>query len=234
MEGIEKAFDAATLAALVASFLHVTNYNATAHLEYNTRIFTKVSLLTFPCITISLTPHTTLLTSSAFQYPLLTLLTPYTPTLLMPPFTHSTPHSTRTAPLHLTLRLTLHLSPHSTPHSTPHTLKLHLKVIGKHAIYVYAVYLILSALVRDHFINEAMKSTENSVCDEQGREREGGREGEGESESARERERESARVRESERARARESESARSERARERESEKARNRESKKARNREP
>ncbi|KAG0254773.1 hypothetical protein BG011_005534, partial [Mortierella polycephala] len=30
------------------------------------------------------------------------------------------------------------------------------KVIGKNAIYVYAVYLVLSALVRDHFIHLAV------------------------------------------------------------------------------
>jgi len=65
-----------TLFAIVASLLHVINYNATAQLEYNTRFFTKA--------------------------------------------------------------------------------------LGKHAIYYYAVYLVASALLRDHFINEAMKQSENS------------------------------------------------------------------------
>ena len=39
---MEKLLDPPTLAAIFASLLHVANYNATAHLEYNTRIFTKV------------------------------------------------------------------------------------------------------------------------------------------------------------------------------------------------
>ena len=39
---MEKLLDPSTLAAIFASLLHVANYNATAHLEYNTRIFTKV------------------------------------------------------------------------------------------------------------------------------------------------------------------------------------------------
>lgn len=43
MENIERYIDAATITAIVASVLHVSNYNATAHLEYHTRIFTKVN-----------------------------------------------------------------------------------------------------------------------------------------------------------------------------------------------
>eukprot|EP00026_Physarum_polycephalum_P018554 Phypoly_transcript_20186.p1 GENE.Phypoly_transcript_20186~~Phypoly_transcript_20186.p1 ORF type:complete len:198 (+),score=23.30 Phypoly_transcript_20186:89-682(+) len=77
MEHLEKFLDTPTLTAIIASVLHVTNYNATAHLEYNTRIFSKI--------------------------------------------------------------------------------------LGKHAIYIYAVYLVASALVRDHFINEAMKFSQNSL-----------------------------------------------------------------------
>lgn len=42
MENLDKVFDVPTITAIVASFLHVANYNATAHLEYNTSIFTKV------------------------------------------------------------------------------------------------------------------------------------------------------------------------------------------------
>jgi len=70
-------FDQVTVTAVVASLLHVVNYNATAHLEHRTRIFTRI--------------------------------------------------------------------------------------IGRHAVYCYAVYLVLSALLRDYFINQAVAASQNTL-----------------------------------------------------------------------
>jgi methylene-fatty-acyl-phospholipid synthase len=38
-----------------------------------------------------------------------------------------------------------------------------MKILGKNAVYYYAVYLVCSALVRDHFINESLKENAGTV-----------------------------------------------------------------------
>jgi len=50
----------------------------------------------------------------------------------------------------------------ATAHLEYHT-RIFTKIIGKNAVYFYAVYLVVSALVRDHFINEAMKTSQNTL-----------------------------------------------------------------------
>ncbi|KAL7748646.1 hypothetical protein RI367_006057 [Sorochytrium milnesiophthora] len=51
--------------------------------------------------------------------------------------------------------IVLHVANYNATAQVEHATRIFTKLIGRHAVYFYAVYLIASALVRDHFIDQA-------------------------------------------------------------------------------
>jgi methylene-fatty-acyl-phospholipid synthase len=59
--------------------------------------------------------------------------------------------------------IVLHVLNYNLTAQVEHKTRVFTKGFGKNAVYIYAVYLVLSALVRDHFINLALVKDSNSM-----------------------------------------------------------------------
>jgi phosphatidylethanolamine/phosphatidyl-N-methylethanolamine N-methyltransferase len=59
--------------------------------------------------------------------------------------------------------IVLHVANYNSTAQIEHKTRVFTKLLGKNAVYYYAVYLVLSALVRDHFIQIALQSSQNTL-----------------------------------------------------------------------
>ena len=60
------------------------------------------------------------------------------------------------------MAIVLHVLNYNFTARIEHSTRIFTKILGKNAVYYYAVYLVVSALVRDHFINLALAANSNS------------------------------------------------------------------------
>jgi methylene-fatty-acyl-phospholipid synthase len=59
--------------------------------------------------------------------------------------------------------IVLHVVNYNATAQIEHHTRIFTKILGKNAVYYYAVYLVVSALVRDHFIQIALQSDSHSL-----------------------------------------------------------------------
>merc|ERR1712137_578143 len=59
--------------------------------------------------------------------------------------------------------IVLHVGNYNITAQIEHHTRIFTKILGKHAVYYYAVYLVISALIRDHFINLDLQANSNTL-----------------------------------------------------------------------
>lgn len=59
--------------------------------------------------------------------------------------------------------IVLHVLNYNATAQIEHRTRLFSKLLGRNAIYIYAVYLVISALIRDHFIQLALRADQGSL-----------------------------------------------------------------------
>jgi methylene-fatty-acyl-phospholipid synthase len=59
--------------------------------------------------------------------------------------------------------IVIHVANYNATAQIEHKTRIFTKILGKNAVYYYAVYLVVSALIRDHFIQIALKLNQNSL-----------------------------------------------------------------------